>query len=350
MLDGTRIGTTDAEGVLVFGPVQPGKHEIVVRKSRHREERRDLTIAAGSERSVEVMLTLLPGTLSVSSNVADAEVRVGSSKVYTGRVDGLELAPGRYEVTVSKLGYRAYAGTVNLEAGGSARIDAALEPLAPKALVALAEDEFVGEHYDRVVALCEMVLAEKPNRPRANLLLGASYLRTGRSADSVAPLLKAVEGGERVAAPVHQRRATLGTGQAPGLLILGRNEVTFRSPDDPGLDFAVQLRGVRRVGGTTSPLLLAVDVDDSSRVPADTGLCLLPCASVSELPGRKGRGKKRGGDGRPSRPRSVKKKDRRGDADGSSRMPPEEIEYVADAPSQAALDVIAQLLAQLRRR
>jgi hypothetical protein len=227
LLDGNVAGTTNSDGALVVGPVSAGKHVVTVRKDRYVEERHDVTFVSGNDRSLEVTLKLLPSKLTVNANIPDAEIRIGDGESQTGRVDSLELAPGRYEVTVAKLGYKTYSGTVDLEAGRSVRIDASLAPLALKGLVAEAEDEFVRERYDRVIALCDMVLADKPNRPRANLLLGASYLRAGRPAESVEPLLRALEGGERIAVPVRQHRPSLGAGETVGLLVLGRDVVAW---------------------------------------------------------------------------------------------------------------------------
>jgi hypothetical protein len=215
-IDGNPAGTTNAAGLLTVDPVAPGKRVVLVSKKQYQEERREVTFVAGTDRALEVTLSPLPARLTVNVNLPDAEIRVGDTPARTGRVDDLEIAPGRYTVSVTKLGYRPYTGTVNLGPGQSARIDAAIEPLSLKDLVALAEDEFLREKYDDVVALCDMVLAEKPNRPRANLLLGASLFRLGRGSDSAAPLLKAIEGGERIAVPVRQHRPSLGPDEAEG--------------------------------------------------------------------------------------------------------------------------------------
>jgi hypothetical protein len=351
-IDGNDAGTTDSGGTLTFGPVSAGKHVVTIRKDRYREERRDVTFASGADRSLEVTLTLLPAKLTVNANVPQAEIRIGKGEVHSNRVEAMELAPGRYEVTVAKLGFKTYSGFVDLEAGRSVRVDAALAPLALKGLVAEAEDEFVRERYDRVIALCGMVLADKPNRPRANLLLGASYLRAGRPADSVEPLFRALEGGERIAVPVRQRRSSLGAGETEGLLVIGRDVLAFLANGDPGLDFAMPLRGIVTFGrprGANAPMLLTADLNSDARLPAG-GLCLVPCGTRSnELPGRKGRGKKDTGEARPSRPRSIRQKDRGDDDVGGRRSTPEEIEYVAAPSAEAALDIAAQLYARLRR-
>jgi hypothetical protein len=350
-IDGNPVGKTDSGGLLTVASIKPGRHTVSIRKDRYREERREVTLVAGGDRAVDVTLAPVPGTITVNVNLPGAEIRIGEGVVRSDKVESLEVAPGRYDVSVTKLGYKPYHGTANLEPGQSVRIDAAIEPLTLKGLVELAEDEFVRERYANVITLCDMVLADKPNRPRANLLLGASLFRSGRSADSLSPLLKAIEGGERVAVPVRQRRDSVGPGETEGLLVVGRDVVAFLAPTDPGLEFATPLRGVmhfERSRGAKAPVLMTVDLSDESRLPG-AGLCLAPCgSSTTQMPGRKGRGKKDAGEVRPSRPRSVRKKDRGDDRDGR-RASIEEIEYASAPSSEAALDLAAQLYARLRR-
>jgi hypothetical protein len=115
--------------------LKPGTHKIVVRRAGYREVAYDLGVAAGDRTPLSVTLKPAPGSVNVSPDVADATVSIINAETgsevgrYDGRASGVELAPGRYQVVVSKSGYRTTAREVTVEPAGTVYIEPSLVPL-----------------------------------------------------------------------------------------------------------------------------------------------------------------------------------------------------------------------------
>ncbi len=79
-------------------------------------------------------------SLTVNSNLSDAEIWINGKKVGTGEFSSGSVQPGRYRIKVTRDGYRTYETRVDLKEGKSERISAYLkkaekpviEPLKPE--------------------------------------------------------------------------------------------------------------------------------------------------------------------------------------------------------------------------
>lgn len=109
--------------------VSPGPQTIVVRHEGYVPLFLDRNIAPGATEVVRAELRRLPARLVISSNVAQAEVRLDGEAI--GRVPyDAEAEPGRRRIEVRGEGYVPHRSTVDLLPGATARVSADLE-LAP---------------------------------------------------------------------------------------------------------------------------------------------------------------------------------------------------------------------------
>lgn len=143
------ISVSPADSAIVWGGVEysaengtftrralrPGMYKVVVRKAGYREETYHLNLDAGQRTPLSVSLEPMAGTLNVVPGVEDATISVVNAETntevrrYTGRVRDMELAPGRYQVIVSKSGYRTTVRDVAIDPAGSVYLEPPLELL-----------------------------------------------------------------------------------------------------------------------------------------------------------------------------------------------------------------------------
>ncbi|HEX8069562.1 MAG TPA: caspase family protein [Pyrinomonadaceae bacterium] len=134
---------------------------------------------------------------------------------------------------------RAQPGATVSPAAGLAAAPAASAPAA--GLLAQAELDYGDRRYDAVVKAGREILAAQPDNPRANLLLGLSFLNQKRYANSTPYLTKALALGERIDIPIKHHHYIFLSGDAfcDGALSFSRNLFEFHSTSQAGHDFAV---------------------------------------------------------------------------------------------------------------
>jgi TonB family protein len=121
-------------GVVKLNGLKPGSYRIVVSKPDFRANMQDVEIFADRPNVFSVVLTPLPAKLTVSPSIGGAEVELFNldSGTFAGRYSQLsqiELSPGRYRVTASKIGYQPSTREVTLHAGESTYLESVLESL-----------------------------------------------------------------------------------------------------------------------------------------------------------------------------------------------------------------------------
>jgi hypothetical protein len=278
LVDGEVLGTTDHDGVLELPKLEPKRSSVVVRRDRYRESQRTINLVPGESMSLSVSLVPHPGWLDVSTSVAGTHIEVRGVGKYIDSTPKLELAPGTYQIALSNFGYRDVTLDVEIEPGGTFRVRAGLAPLTGTDLALSAEEDFNAGRYDRVIATCQRMLAETPDKAEANLMMGASYFRTGRYRESVDPLAKAVRAGELITIPVRlEDRSNRNKVGAPcsGYLILTNNGLGFRAVDQrPELDFFIPLSKVVDWQTHADRIRINVGIGELNRVSfaIDSGL------------------------------------------------------------------------------
>jgi tetratricopeptide (TPR) repeat protein len=123
-VDGEIAAGDGAERTMVL---DPGAHAIVVSADGHGTER--FSLEPGTD-TREVTLGQLDGTLRIVPSVESAAVSIDGALRGTGTLE-LALPPAAYTVGITADGYHPFERTVELAAGASLTVDAALELIPP---------------------------------------------------------------------------------------------------------------------------------------------------------------------------------------------------------------------------
>jgi hypothetical protein len=105
--------------------LDPGAHVLSLTLKGYTDLVVSKSLAPGSRAELPLVLTLLPATLSVASDVAGASVRLGPERLGLAPVS-VERPPGPYRVVVEKRGFEPYASDVRLAAGETTTLRAKL--------------------------------------------------------------------------------------------------------------------------------------------------------------------------------------------------------------------------------
>ena len=126
------------DGRFTHMQLQPGRYDVVVRKSGYRQEEYTVNLGAGDSMPLNISLELQTGLLNVTPSVEgttivvtnlDTGSRVGT---HTDRINGLDVVPGRYEVAVSKNGFRTTTRTVVIKPTETIYLEPPLEAFTPE--------------------------------------------------------------------------------------------------------------------------------------------------------------------------------------------------------------------------
>jgi len=225
VIDGQVRGTTSAAGVLVVRNIVGARKVIVRKQNYHAEERVVTVLPSGSV--TNFFLSPLPGKLNVSVNVDDAQIVIGNSGTYTGKVADLELAPGSYDVEVSKPGYRRQSKTIVLSAGFPYSWPVTLEKMTVEQMLAAGEESLSRGQVNEAVATFHAALEEQPNNPRLIKLVGLAYFRSGNFDWSERYFANAISLGESVVFKVRHRHSPLL--MCSGTITLSKKGFAFKS-------------------------------------------------------------------------------------------------------------------------
>jgi hypothetical protein len=128
-VDGATVGKSPLAAPLILGP---GDHEIEVALAPYETEKRQVSIASGSEPVESFVLVRQSGELTVRTNVDGASVQIDGSEVgQTPLVEPLELPDGRHVVRISKDGYEPAEQVLIVRPGEKSSISLALASLHP---------------------------------------------------------------------------------------------------------------------------------------------------------------------------------------------------------------------------
>lgn len=132
---------------MIVGNLQPGPHKVTVAEPGYQTSTQTVTVLSGQV--VPVSFTLVPennpptGDIQVSSTPPGAVVYLdGNYKGFTppnDHLDIIDLAPGTYTLSLTKLGYLDYSTSVTLPPGKIIPVNATLVPSPVTPTVATAE-------------------------------------------------------------------------------------------------------------------------------------------------------------------------------------------------------------------
>jgi len=227
--------------------------------------------------SREIILSLEPisAMLRISSNVETARVTVdseASSKLVTEKI---LLSPGKHTVTVKALGYAPIEFELVVKPEETIARDLKLERLPVSSLLEQANTFYSSRAYDDVVKLAHFVLEAEPTNAAANRLLGLVYLERADLATAQSRFDLALAGGESLVFRIRRHeneRFDLNKGHntCDAQLILGKNELEFKSARNPVDNFKVpydqvQVTGVQMKSGVASYLKTKVTINGKGR-------------------------------------------------------------------------------------
>ena len=240
-LDGVESGTTDEAGILVLSGIQAGRHFVVAHHQGYESSTGVVDVASGRSEVVELVQSALPGTLTVSANVADATLVVEGVGAYSLPLTRVEVPPGSRRLTATKSGFRSVENDVEIRPGESMTLDVVLERLPIDELLRGARRQFDAGRYADAAASALAVLDIFPEAGEAHLLVGRALYELGRFDDGAISLALAIAFGQQVALATKHRHGGLGLreGFCAGTISVSREGVSYRSNSERDHDFFV---------------------------------------------------------------------------------------------------------------
>ncbi len=132
-LDGKRLGIVRADGEFSAAYIDPGRHNVQIRRDRYRTIQSDLTFVTGKTIELDASMQSVYGTLKieVSPQVADARVhfrRQGDTLDHETKETILSVQEGTYTVSASAPKYQDASVTVHVTADGSSVATLVMRP------------------------------------------------------------------------------------------------------------------------------------------------------------------------------------------------------------------------------
>jgi TonB family protein len=136
-LDGQQLDTYDPKTGLRLSGLKPGPHTLSVRNfPAYADREQIINLKPGENDPLNITLERLVGKLDIAPMVEDAQIFIKSddskfvqSRAYSGRVTGLSLPPGGYDLTISKTGYQTATRRITISPGESIFLEPQLLPL-----------------------------------------------------------------------------------------------------------------------------------------------------------------------------------------------------------------------------
>ena len=125
-------------GTLERTGLAPGIYRLVVRREGYEPQALQINLDPDTNTPFNVVLRLITGVINIEPTVTDCQINVRDAETdalvgtYSGQARNLELPPGRYQILVSKEGYRAAVRDVSVKAASTTLLEPSLEQL-PKA-------------------------------------------------------------------------------------------------------------------------------------------------------------------------------------------------------------------------
>ena len=107
----------------------------MVQREGYERQTLQISLEANTNTPLKIVLKLITGVLNIGPTVPGCDISVLDLETnalvgtYSGQVRNLELPPGRYQILVSKEGYRAVVRDVSLKAASTILLEPSLEPL-----------------------------------------------------------------------------------------------------------------------------------------------------------------------------------------------------------------------------
>lgn len=133
LLNGQPYESRDENGNLVLNNLKPGSYTIQARKAGYREQSRTIALEPKQHEPINLTLEPLPGSLSVKPSVAGAEIVITNLETnsmlgsYMDQISEMTIAPGRYQVSISKNCYGTEVREVTINPTASITLEPSLK-------------------------------------------------------------------------------------------------------------------------------------------------------------------------------------------------------------------------------
>jgi TonB family protein len=131
-VDGQKFGSRDQLGRRI-ATLKPGTYSITANKPGYLEQTQSITLVAGKGESLTIILPPQPGSLNINPPVAGSTIVIRNKEKdsvigqYSESVTGLNVAPGHYQIAISKSGYRTATRDVTIKSGDAIYLEPQLE-------------------------------------------------------------------------------------------------------------------------------------------------------------------------------------------------------------------------------
>ena len=242
----SQITAAENEPFLVES-LKAGSYELVVRKSGYSEYRSQLSIAAGKANNVSVRLKATSAFLTISGSIDGATIEIEGVGSFQGALTRFQLNPGKYNITIKKVGYLIDKRVVDLAfVGQEVTLIPILNQIPISDMIAEAQLALNNSNNDRAVELGTQILEIEPGNGKANLIIGMAYFKSERR-EGTPFFIAAIRSGQTVSLPVRifnkDKRLQLPEGE----ITVDRNILYLRSAGRDNLNFAVSKQNVSKL-------------------------------------------------------------------------------------------------------
>jgi TonB family protein len=128
------LNDQQVEGPSVKG-LKPGPYILLVRHDGYRDGLRAIVLVPGENPAINMTLEAIRGTLNVTPSVDGAVINIegvgltsdDDKRRHLGAIENLQLAPGDYEMTVSREGYKSVTRKFRIEAAATVFLEPQLQ-------------------------------------------------------------------------------------------------------------------------------------------------------------------------------------------------------------------------------
>ena len=254
IVDGSGLYRTDALGRLVVECLEPGEHQVVVRKLPRYAETQERVDLSHGPKTIPVTLKPAKGSISISvlPSVPGTTIAIGDVK-HSGSDKTLELESGVYTVTVSAPCYATSSLQARVPSADTVKLPVKLvvDRNCFFELVADMNRACREKSYELVAPKALGVLSLEPMNLDALRCIAQAYYRTDQFENFVKFAQRTLEAGESIELPAFHLHSRIAGGTHPETLIISTDTIRFDPKGSHPTDI-VLLRRVNAINVTTN--------------------------------------------------------------------------------------------------
>jgi hypothetical protein len=185
--------------------------------------------------------------LTISGSIDGATIEIEGVGSFQRALIRYQLDPGKYNITIKKVGYVTDKRVVDLTfVGQEVILIPILKQIPISEMIADAQLALERNDHDRAIELSTQILEIEPGNAKANLILGNAYLRSEKRGGTQF-FIAAIRSGQNVSLPIRifgkDKRIQLPDGD----ITIDRNTLYIRSPGRDSLNFTISKQNLSKV-------------------------------------------------------------------------------------------------------